>query len=131
MGVNLFLHESLPCLTDLMKAYPEGMFTLPVEGPHNIGDGLRQQMSRTWSLGCGHRKSKVRLNGAELATSRRAQAGRGPGPGMRGAGREEQGASPVPVHLFFSPLTTTTPPQGLAPCWQSAGTKLPPELMNQ
>ena len=23
------------------------------------------------------------------------------------------------------------PPQGLAPCWQSAGTKLPPELMNQ
>lgn len=59
------------------------------------------------------------------------QAGRGAGPGMRGAGHEEQGASPVPVHLFFSPLTTTTPPQGLAPCWQSAGTKLPPELMNQ
>lgn len=109
MGVNLFLHESLLCLTDLMKAYPEGMFTLPVEGPHNIGDGLRQQMSRTWSPGCGRRESKLRLNGAELATCHRAQAGRGAGQGMRGAGREEQGASPVPVHLFFSPLTTTTP----------------------
>ncbi|KAI4534289.1 hypothetical protein MG293_015149, partial [Ovis ammon polii] len=47
--------------TDLMKVYPEDMFTLPVEGPHNIGDGLRQQMSGTWNPRCGRRKSKAAL----------------------------------------------------------------------
>ena len=111
MRVNLFLHESFRCLTDLMKVYPEDMFTLPLEGPHNIGDGLRQQMSGTWNPRCGRRKSKVRLNCAELATGRGAQAERGAGPGMRGAGREKQGASPALVHLFFSPLTTTPHPR--------------------